>query len=274
MQYRGSNRELLILECIEGKPGGSIPIPIPGELTFLWFKKNQAIKVDGLIHNLRARQILCLTEFHWIETNSLKEVRFLRFNRSFYCIKDHDNEVSCKGLLFYTAAHPPIITIPKSETEIFEILWKMFSIEMTTTDNLQFEMLQMMLKRFIILCTRIYKSQHRVDNNKGNNWDLIREFNFLVEVHFRNEHTVRAYAAMLNKSPKTLSNYFLQQGKGSPLHTIHERIMLEARRLLRYSDKSIKEIAFEIGYEDIQTFSRAFRQHEGITPSDFREQKS
>ena len=69
---------------------------------------------------------------------------------------------------------------------------------------------------------------------------------------------------MLNKSPKTLSNYFLQQGKGSPLHTIHERIMLEARRLLRYSDKSIKEIAFEIGYENIQPFSRAFRQQEGI----------
>jgi AraC family transcriptional regulator, transcriptional activator of pobA len=94
-----------------------------------------------------------------------------------------------------------------------------------------------------------------------------------VELHFRKEHTVAAYAAMLNKSPKTLSNYFLQRGTESPLHIVQERIMLEGRRLLRYSDKSVKEIAYEIGYEDVQAFSRAFRQKEGTSPSEFREEK-
>lgn len=109
-------------------------------------------------------------------------------------------------------------------------------------------------------------------NGKTNGWDVIREFNLLVEIHFRKEHTVAAYASLLNKSPKTLSNYFSQQGSGSPLHIIQGRIMLEARRLLRYSDKSIKEIAYEIGYEDVQAFSRAFRHKEGISPSEFRAQ--
>jgi AraC-like DNA-binding protein len=47
--------------------------------------------------------------------------------------------------------------------------------------------------------------------------------------------------------------------------------MLEARRLLKYTDKSIKEIAFEIGFEEIQTFSRFFKNYEGVSPSDFRE---
>jgi len=273
MHYQGINQELLILERVEGKSVDSLTRPIPSGLIFLWFKTKQAIKVDGAIHNLKADQVLCLTEFHRVEADHLDEVRLIRFNRPFYCIKDHDHEVSCKGILFYTATQPPVITIPKTEIKKFEILWEMFLIEMATADNLQFEMLQMMLKRFIILCTRIYKSEYSLLNVKTNGWDIIREFNFLVEIHFRKEHTVAAYASLLNKSPKTLSNYFLKLGRGRPLHIIQERIMLEAKRLLRYSDKTVKEIAYEIGYEDVQAFSRAFRQKEGIYPSDFRGKK-
>jgi hypothetical protein len=79
------------------------------------------------------------------------------FNRAFYCIADHDSEVGCKG--FFGASQFPKITIPDEELEKFEILWKMFAIEMESKDDLQNDMLLMMLKRLLILCTRIYKEQ-------------------------------------------------------------------------------------------------------------------
>jgi AraC-like DNA-binding protein len=47
--------------------------------------------------------------------------------------------------------------------------------------------------------------------------------------------------------------------------------MLEARRLLYYTKLPIKEVAYEIGFDDIQAFSRFFRKHEGMPPSRFRE---
>jgi AraC-like DNA-binding protein len=81
---------------------------------------------------------------------------------------------------------------------------------------------------------------------------------------------VADYAEMLNKSPKTLSNLFKKYNEKSPLQIIQNRIILEARRLLRYSDKSIKEIAYVIGYEDIQSFSRFFKKMEGVSPSEFK----
>ena len=145
----------------------------------------------------------------------------------------------------------------------------MFTIEMQSKDNLQMEMLRMMLKRYLILCTRIYKEQEQfpVDSQQS---DLIREFNFLVEGHFRTKHTVAEYADLLNKSPKTLSNIFSKSGFKTPLQYIHERKMLEARRLLQHSERSIKEITFEVGFEDLQTFSRFFKKHEGVSPSEFR----
>jgi AraC family transcriptional regulator, transcriptional activator of pobA len=271
MKYQGKSYEFLFLEHVSGKAPIEFKMPLASGLMFLWFKKKQKIQVDGQSIELFPNQIVCTTELHRVETTTFNEVRLIRFNRSFYCIKDHDNEVSCKGLLFYNASRPSIITLPKGEQRKFEMLWEMFSIEMNTADSLQFEMLQMMLKRFIILCTRLYKMQNDLWTLKTKSVDLLRDFNFLVEQHFKKHHQVATYAHMLHKSPKTLANFFAQNGMDSPLHIIQERIMLEARRLLRYTDKPIKEIAYEIGYEDVQTFSRAFRQKEGMAPSELRE---
>ena len=145
----------------------------------------------------------------------------------------------------------------------------MFSIEMKFKDNLQIGMLQMMLKRYLILCTRLYKEQFHLPEEIQST-DLIREFNFLVEKHFKSKHTVVEYADLLNKSPKTVSNTFSKINSKSPLQYIQDRRMIEARRLLMYSDSHIKEIAVEIGFEDVQTFSRFFKKQEGISPSEYR----
>lgn len=147
----------------------------------------------------------------------------------------------------------------------------MFLLEMQSPDDLQLEMLQMMLKRFLILCTRIYKKQHDMAQLDHGQVDLIRSFNFLVEKHFKTRHTVAEYAELLHRSPKSLSNLFASLDSKTPMQIIQERILLEARRLLRYTDKPIKEIAYDLGYEDVQSFSRFFKSKERVSPSEYRE---
>ena len=93
----------------------------------------------------------------------------------------------------------------------------MFQIEMQSKDDLQLEMLQMMLKRFIILCTRIYKSQMNLTKLEFKKVDIVREFQFLVEQHFKTKHSVQEYADLLNKSVKTLANTFSKVSDKSPL---------------------------------------------------------
>ena len=99
--------------------------------------------------------------------------------------------------------------------------------------------------------------------------DLLRSFNLLVEEHFKSEHSVAFYADKLHKSPKTLSNSFAKLSR-SPLQIIHQRIILEAKRLLTYSNKSAKEIAFEVGFEDASHLSRLFKKHTNLSPSEFK----
>jgi hypothetical protein len=94
------------------------------------------------------------------------------------------------------------ITIPDEELEKFEILWKMFAIEMESKDDLQNDMLLMMLKRLLILCTRIYKEQTELTTFDKSQLDIVREYNYLVESNFKTKHQVADYAEMLNKSPK------------------------------------------------------------------------
>ena len=81
---------------------------------------------------------------------------------------------------------------------------------------------------------------------------------------------VQDYADMLHKSPKTLSNIFSTCKLPSPLRVIHERVEAEAKRLLLYSNKSAKEIADILGFEDQASFSRFFKNMTGQSAVQFR----
>lgn len=272
MKFLGNTNEYLQLQTLEKQNCSVFEETVDGSLSVLWFESDDnELEIDGQDYVFSKNEIVFLTEFHKVIVKKLGKVNFLRFNRSFYCVIDHDAEVGCKGILFFGASQLPIIQIPKEDLEQFDTLWKMFSIEMKSKDRLQIDMLQMMLKRYLILCTRLFKSQEAYPTEKVE-VDIVREFNFLVEKHFKTKSSVSEYAELLNKSPKTLSNIFSKISSKTPLQFIHERKMLEARRLLNYSDMQIQEIAYEIGYDDIQAFSRFFKKQEGVSPSVFKEQ--
>lgn len=241
------------------------------ELSLLWFQTdNNKIRVDAVEYTFNKNDIVCLTEFHKVEDIDITQTKFLRWNKQFYCIVNHDSEVSCRGILFYGAAELPVIHASLKDIETLSSVWKMLESEMKSQDNLQEEMLQMMLKRILILCTRMYKKQSPLKNLELSNIDIIREYNFHVEQNFKSKHTVSEYAELMFKSPKTLSNIFKKLGTKTPLQFIQDRKMLEARRLLSYTDMSVSEVGFEIGFIDVQSFSRFFKKQEGLSPVDFR----
>lgn len=270
MKFLGKNNASIELDVLEQNTCEIFQKNPTGSLTILWFETNgNDFVIDGVKHTFNKNEIVFFTEFHQIQVIRKGRTKLIRFNRPFYCIIDHDVEVSCKGLLFFGASQLPRIQIPKESLEHFEILWKMFKIEMNSVDNLQAGMLQMMLKRYLILCTRLYKEQSDWTDELEPS-DLVREFNFLVEQHFKTKHSVIEYAELLNRSPKTISNLFSKLNRKTPLQYIQDRKMLEARRLLGHSDLSIKQISDEIGFEDSQSFSRFFKKQAGISPSEYR----
>jgi AraC-like DNA-binding protein len=275
MEYIGHTDEYLLLAEITPDNCHLLKENTPGGQSLLWMTADDnQLNIDGKDYTFRQNEVVCLTQFHRVRVKKALSIRMVRFNRPFFCVIDQDSQVGCKGVLFFGASQLPVFQIPAEELEKFDILWRMFSIEMQSKDSFQIEMLQMMLKRLLILSTRLYKAQKMTGLAHENDYvDIVREFNFLVEQHFKTKHTVAEYADLLHKSPKTISNLFSRLGTKTPLQLIQERKMLEARRMLRYTDLPVKEIAYELGYEDLQTFSRFFKVQEGVSPSEFREGK-
>ncbi len=271
MKYIGNTDEYFEIINLDNSNTEAIDNPIEGQLSVIWFlEDNNELIIDSQTYTFKKNQLICLTGFHKVKINHLAKANVLRFNSPFYCIINHDSEVGCKGILFLGSKGLPLLSPSEDDLKSLDSLTKMVFLEMQSKDGLQQEMLQMLLKRFLILCTRIYKANEKLDILPKVESDLVREFNFLVEEHFKTKHSVTEYASMLNKSPKTLSNLFGKLHDKSPLRLIQDRIMLEARRLLRYTEKPISEIGYEIGFQDIQSFSRFFKKNEGASPSDYR----
>ncbi len=272
MKYSGQTGEFFELVDLSKANQKQIAESGPNELSFVWFQSGtHRLIIDHQEQVFQENDILFLTEFHQVEVEELGQAKLLRWNKPFYCILNHDSEVGCKGVLFYGASDLPIIHPEKEEKELFTAVWKMLEFEMRSQDSLQGEMLQMMLKRILILSTRMYKEQRQWNQVKEPASDLIRQYHFLVEKHFRCKHTVAEYAELLHKSPKTLSNLFKQLGSKSPLQYIKDRKLLEAKRLLAYTDKTASEIGYELGFADVQSFSRFFKKEEGQSPTVFQE---
>lgn len=270
MIFKGKNQEILEMTECNNLTNKGLNTTNHTELSILWFLDDHSrMTIDTQNFQFSKGDILCLTEFNKIENFYLSRVRHIRFNHSFYCVVTKDEETSCKGILFYGSTELPIFQLSEQEYSLIEIAWQIFEMEMKFCDETQLEMLQMMLYRMLVIFNRIYKKRYWA-NIKSNQIDTIREFSFLVEKHFKSIKSVEDYASMLNKSPKTLSNFFKKTGFPSPSQIIKNRITLEAKRLLQYTDTPISDICYDLGYDDVQTFSRFFKSQTGSSPSDFR----
>lgn len=130
--------------------------------------------------------------------------------------------------------------------------------------------LQGYLTSFLIHIIRSYQTQV----NQQKTLSTIERLRDLVEKNYKNSHGVEFYAKELKTSAKALTMQLSRSIGKPPRQMIQERILLEAKRYLAFSDLSIAEIGYELGFDDANYFTRFFRQHEKKTPAKFRKEVS
>jgi AraC-like DNA-binding protein len=95
------------------------------------------------------------------------------------------------------------------------------------------------------------------------------QFKLLIENHLTEHLAVTDIAARLGVSATVLYNVVKQYAGISPKVFINNRVILEAKRRLCYSESSIKELAFDLGFNDPEYFSRLFKKITGKTIGSF-----
>ena len=132
-------------------------------------------------------------------------------------------------------------------------------------------MIETYLKMFLIHTLRLLDIQElqgsRASHQKNK---MVQDFIALVDKHFKTMHSVSEYAKELFVSPKSFAKKLKALGYPTSTGLIQERILLEAKRSLKFSQESIKEIAFDLGFDDPAYFSRLFSKKEGMTPLEYR----
>ena len=150
---------------------------------FLWVQNGSlAVEVDHIPMKLAKDEIITLTPLHHLEVKEVEgEYLTLVFNSNFYCIFGHDDEVSCNGFLFYGSSQVMRLELSEEQSSGLHDIVRGFCRESAISDSFQEEMLRIMLKRFIITCTRIARTKFSVGREHEKAFDIIRQFYVLVD---------------------------------------------------------------------------------------------
>ena len=100
---------------------------------------------------------------------------------------------------------------------------------------------------------------------------LVARFREAVEVNYRSTATMEDYAARLGVSATRLRRACLAGVGVPPIRLVQDRLLLEAKRVLIYSNMTVAETAYYLGFDDPAYFSRFFSQREGVSPRAFRQ---
>ncbi len=135
------------------------------------------------------------------------------------------------------------------------------------------EIIKSYLYIFILKAKSLYSQTLQEPQFQKSKNALFRAFVQYVEENYLQQQQVSYYADLLHISPSHLNKVCKKECGKTASDFVHDRVMLEAKRLLVFSDKSSKEIAYSLQYEDPSYFSRIFKKKTGYSPTAFRKMK-
>jgi AraC family transcriptional activator of pobA len=161
------------------------------------------------------------------------------------------------------------LLLPPADEAVVDDLLAKLEAEYRRPGEWQHPLLSAYLTVLLTHLSRLYTEQYPGGEPSADQ-RLLRTYQARLDEHFRDLHEVSAYAELLHISPGHLSEVVKAQSGKSAIKHLHERLVLEAKRLLCYTPQSLKELAFDLGFSDASYFNRFFKRETGLTPAEYR----
>lgn len=175
--------------------------------------------------------------------------------------------------LFYAFSHSPVLEVHKELGDDLEDMAAKMVKEYSNYFLLRSEILRGFLKIFLVYLTRQFEN-HTQTEQLPKNTETARKFFSLLERSFSEKRMVAEYADELVVTPNYLNEVIKKVTGFTASHHIQQRVVLEAKRQAAYSSLSMKEIAYQLGFDDIAHFSKFFKNASGQSFTDFRKELS
>jgi AraC family transcriptional activator of pobA len=209
---------------------------------------------------------------HTIRPGPGMEGTVISFTREFFDARQD----GVRGLLsefpFFNAADAdPWLDIPDIGVRDFQRHFAEFQDEFDQARPGAGEILRCLLRVLFVKATRLHRdSDEGLETTRAAS--LVRSFLKQIEEHFLVWKTLAPYARALGISANHLNDVVSAETGHPAGEHIRLRTMLDAKRLLLYSELSVGEIGYGLGFKDPSYFGRFFRRYEKCTPADFRSQ--
>lgn len=205
---------------------------------------------------------------HWEFTEAAKGFIFFH-SKDFYNLSFPNKNID-NYLFFYTSYNLPFLLLEEKELGLFSRFFRMIIEEFDSNELMRYQKLALIIDLLYIETTRLYvKTEqngiHKVE--KGVVW--LRKLEQLIDKNFLTMKKASDYAFELNVSTKHLNKVVINTVGKTTSDLIHQRVLLEAKRLLTHGELTVQEISFELGYDDASYFSRLFKNKCGVSPSVF-----
>lgn len=241
----------------------------------LWIEKGQGTHyVDFKPIPIKDNTVLFISQnsVNMYDKEGTYEGKCIIFTDNFFCKNEQDHKFLHSNMLFSNLYDTAQFKTPTYPSDLSIFLNAMQTEYLRTKDNEQFFILHNMLHIFLLQAEREMHKQGFNKLKSSPSLDILLQFNEMLEKQFRKEKSVKEYAAQLNLSEKQLHKITTSLLDKTPKQHIDERVLLEAKRLLSHSTQSVKEVAYELGYDEPTNFIKYFRKHTDSTPADFRNQ--
>ena len=269
----------LHISTSEGNPEGSI-IPFPfraDHFSLVLLKKGQAhFQVNLLKFTLKENHVLLMAPHVVRQLTYLSddcEVTWVAFTPEYLSSAGvHVKEIEVFEFLS-AQLNPMLSACDEDFNGLLGILNLLqFKLDTANTRVYQEDMMLHLFAALVYELSSLYKTQQILtDVKRTRKEDLTYKFFKLLPLHIKAERSIQAYAALLNVSPKYLSQTIKEVTSMPAGNHIDEMVLLEAKLLLHSTELSIGQVAAELHFGDQFIFSKYFKKQCGLTPSQYRQ---
>jgi len=174
---------------------------------------------------------------------------------------------------FHTARTPQYLSLPSDVFGVLETSLLHVETELQALRRDSEHMLRALLYQILIQLNRLYATAYGVVSDTET-VTLVHRFRHLLERHFREKHQVQDYADLLGVTSDYLNERTKHYNGTRAGAFIRERILVEAKRLLHYTDETVAEVAYALRFNDPSYFARFFKRYTGVSPTRFRQKHS
>lgn len=239
--------------------------------------KNRAEYADKVIH-VEKNALLFATPripYHWVPENEDQQGSFCIFNAEF--LTRHKSGVILEELPIYRPGGVPVFQVSDEEASEIQHIFSKMRKELTSDYLYKYDLLRNYLIELIHYGQKLQPAgtlnpTHNAAARVSSLFTelLERQFPVASPQHRIRLRTAKDYADQLAVHVNHLNKVLKEQTGKTTTEVISNRILQEAKILLKQTDWSISEIAYSLGFEELAHFSNFFRKQTSIAPNTFR----